>query len=75
MTDKKIDVGYESVIIEKMFGPLIFASLRIRALPKTNTWLIERQIINNNEWVSWAEIPGQLESDFDPEEEENNEME
>lgn len=63
-----VEVGYQSVSIDKMFGPQIFASLRITADPKTNTWLIERQDINSAEWVEWVRIPGQLKSDFEGEE-------
>jgi hypothetical protein len=67
----KVEVGYQSVIIDKLFGPMIFANLRITADPKTNTWLIERETIfqtagggSHHEWIEWVRIPGQLEREF-----------
>ena len=66
-----VEVGYQSVIIDKLFGPQIFANLRITADPSTNTWKIERQTIMNDkegnswvEWIEWVRIPGQLEIEF-----------
>jgi hypothetical protein len=43
MIDKEVEVGYESVTIKKMFGPLIFANLKITAIPETCSWKIERE--------------------------------
>lgn len=60
----KVEVGYQSVLIDKMFGPQIFANLRITADPKSNTWLIERENIHDAEWVEWIRIPGQLAFEF-----------
>ncbi len=59
-----IEVGYQSVVIDKMFGPLIFASLRITPDAQSNKWIIERQNINDSEWVEWVRIPGQLAFEF-----------
>lgn len=69
MEDVKVEVGYQSVIIDKMFGPQIFANLKITADPKTNTWIIERQTINTGEWVEWVRIPGQVDFEFKDEQE------
>jgi hypothetical protein len=60
-----VEVGYESVIIDKIFGPQIFANLRITANPESNNWIIERQKINDGEWIEWVKIPGQLPLEFD----------
>lgn len=60
----RVEVGYQSVIIDKMFGPQIFANLKITADPNSNTWLIERQKIDDGEWVEWVRIPGQLDIEF-----------
>jgi hypothetical protein len=68
MDDIKVEVGYQSVTIQKMFGPQIFADLRITADPKNNMWVIEREIIKTGEWVEWARIPGQVSFEFDDEE-------
>lgn len=64
MKEIKVEVGYESVIIDKLFGPQIFANLRITADPKTNTWLIEREMIDTGEWQEWVRIPGQISIEF-----------
>ncbi len=64
MKEIRVEVGYESVIIDKIFGPQIFANLRITADPKTNTWVIERQMIDTGEWKEWAMIPGQIAIEF-----------
>jgi hypothetical protein len=64
MKEIKVEVGYESVVIDKLFGPQIFANLRITADPKTNTWVIERQMIDTGEWQEWVRIPGQVAFEF-----------
>lgn len=51
--------GYVPVVLSKMFGPLIFADLRIRAEHKTCEWIIERQNYQTLEWVEFTRIPGQ----------------
>ncbi len=68
----RLEVGYEAVLIEKMFGPLIFCDLRLRADPSTCEWVIERQCgFTQDEqgdgpaiWREWVRIPGQLTEDF-----------
>lgn len=74
MEEKKeirVEVGYESVVIDKLFGPQIFANLRITADPATNTWVIERSTIkydkegnSDNLWIEWVRIPGQIGIEF-----------
>jgi len=56
--------GYVPVVLMKMFGPLIFADIRIRAESKTCEWVVERQNIKTMEWVEVIRIPGQLEDEF-----------
>lgn len=67
---KKIQVGYEAITIDKLFGPQIFANLRIFADPQTNTWVIERERIDTMEWIEWVRIPGQLSLEFREDEDE-----
>ena len=67
--DQIICCGYVPVVLMKMFGPLIFADIRIRAESKTCEWIIERQNINTHEWVEFIRIPGQLEAEFKDDEE------
>jgi len=64
MKEIKVEVGYESVIIDKLFGPQIFANLRITADPKINTWIIEREMIDTGVWQEWVRIPGQVAFEF-----------
>lgn len=60
-----VEVGCQSVIIDKLFGPQIFANLRITADATSNTWLIERENISTGKWVQWVRIPGQIQSEFE----------
>ena len=60
----KIDVGYESVTIDKCFGPAIFANLRITADPARG-WVIERNWMKTGEYLEWCVIPAQLDAEFD----------
>ena len=62
--EKKVEIGHESVVIDKMFGPMIFANLRITPISETCTWKIERESIKTAEWIEWVHIPGQLEMEF-----------
>lgn len=56
--------GDAPVVIDKMFGPLIFWPLRITASIETCEWVIERLYGEDNEWHEVTRIPGQLEADF-----------
>jgi hypothetical protein len=62
--DQEIWCGYVPLKIEKMFGPLIFAAIRIHADPETCEWVIERQRIDTTEWIVVAKIPGQIPEEF-----------
>jgi hypothetical protein len=60
------EVGVDQpVIIDKMFGPLIFAKLRVTAHFETCEWIVERQRIDSCEWVEVARIPGQFDHEYD----------
>lgn len=52
------------VMVDKCFGPLIFATLRIIADFQTNEFVIERQRIDSLEWIGIARIPGQFDHEF-----------
>jgi hypothetical protein len=52
------------VILDKEFGPTIFASLRITADIKRG-WVIERQWIDNGQFIEWCVIPAQIELEFE----------
>lgn len=55
----------EPITIEKLYGPLIFADLRVTAHSLTCEWVIERQRINTGSWSEGARLPGQLDDEFD----------
>ncbi len=63
--EKRVEIGAdERVVIDKLFGPLIFADLRITADFQSNSWIIERMIIKSGAWIEWCRIPGQLNQEF-----------
>jgi len=53
----------EAVTIDKMFGPTVFADLRITANTERG-WVIERQWIETGEWIEWCVIPAQIDQEF-----------
>jgi hypothetical protein len=55
----------QTVVIDKMFGPLIFTCLRVTADFHSGEFVIERQRIDSMEWLEVARIPGQLEEEYD----------
>jgi hypothetical protein len=52
------------VVVDKMFGPLVFMPIRVRADFDLGEWIIEREFGPDAEWREVARIPGQLDSDF-----------
>jgi hypothetical protein len=61
---KEVEIGCdEPVKIDKMFGPAVFATLRITA-DYERGWVIERQWIETGEWIEWCVIPAQIEQEF-----------
>lgn len=56
--------GDEPIVIDKMFGPLVFAPIRVTASIDTCEWIVERLYGENNEWREVMRVPGQIESDF-----------
>jgi len=63
-TNKSVEIGIdEQIIIDKMYGPRIFADIRIT--PNLDRgWVIERQWISTGEWIEWCTIPGQFNEEF-----------
>jgi hypothetical protein len=61
----KIECGHPfSLIIDKMYGPLVFTDIRISTDYANCEWVIERQWIATGEWQEWCRIPGQIEEEF-----------
>lgn len=50
------------VIIDKLYGPLVFAPIRVRLDVGSCEWIIERS--DGPTWREVARVPGQLDSDF-----------
>ena len=64
MKEYKIEIGTgDRVTIDKLFGPTIFADLRITA-DFDRGWIIERLWIESGEFVEWCTIPNQIEREF-----------
>lgn len=64
--DCEILLGGQTITLNKMFGPRIFADLRITPSLEREGWIIERAI--GGDFVEWVVIPNQIEMDFDCEE-------
>lgn len=61
---KTIEIGSnQSVILDKLYGPTIFADLRITADTEQG-WVVERQWIETGEWIEWCVIPAQIDQEF-----------
>jgi hypothetical protein len=56
--------GYQ-FIIDKLYGPTIFANLRITASIHDVAWLIERQRIDTGKWEIISIIPAVYKSELD----------
>lgn len=54
----------DTVTIDKMFGPLIFWSIRVTPDFGSCEWVVEREFGPHGEWYEVVRIPGQLDSDF-----------
>jgi len=69
--DIVLEVGYQTITIDKLFGPLVFCNLRIKADPQSGNWIIEREKITLNDegsettWESVASFNGQESIEFD----------
>lgn len=72
MEEHRIEIGSgDRVVIDKLFGPTIFADLRITADYKRGCWVIERMWIATGEYIEWCTIPDQIEQEFTGEEQES----
>lgn len=69
----KVEIGGQSVIIQKLFGPMIFMELRITAVTENCTWKIERLTLmpthdeqqpQEHIWIEFCRIPGQFDWEF-----------
>ena len=59
-----IEIGSnDTITIDKMFGPTIFANIRITADCERG-WVIEREWIENGKWIEWCVIPAQIDEEF-----------
>lgn len=60
-----VQIGPEGVVeVDKLYGPLVFWSIRVRPDVETCEWVVERNMgPTGDEWREYARIPGQLGSD------------
>lgn len=61
MKNHRIEIGsFDTVTIEKIFGPTIYCNIRITAKGVEGKWLIEREVINQdkdgNDVVAWEAV-------------------
>ena len=59
----KLDVGYETVELSKVYGPMCFADIRVTASAERECWVIERRAMERGTWVEWVTLPAQSEVD------------
>lgn len=62
-----IEMGTETITLDKMYGPTIFATIRIRPDISCGR-VIERQWINSGKWIEWVTIHAQIPEEFCDEE-------
>lgn len=61
---KTIEIGSkDKVVIDKLFGPTVFANLRITA-DLERGWVIEREWIEKGQFIEWCVIPAQIDKEF-----------
>lgn len=62
--DGRIELGYGyPIVLDKMFGPTIFAQLRVTAVIEREGWVIERAVRDG--WMELCVIPAQTDQDFE----------
>jgi len=54
--DYTLEMCYQRIVLDKLFGALIFCALRIHADANTCEWVIEREVIDKEGDVSWEEV-------------------
>lgn len=67
MADKEIvvEVGCgDKVIVDKLFGPLIFTDIKVEADFQSGCWIISRRWIKTHKWQEICRIPGQYDEEF-----------
>jgi len=65
MTETRIEIGTgDMVIIDKLYGPAVFATLRITPDVPRGVWVIERQRLDTDEWHEVVTIEAQLDEEF-----------
>jgi hypothetical protein len=65
MTEHIIEIGPDDVvIIDKLYGPTVFANLRVSLDLERCEWVIQRQWVKTGEWIEWCRMPGQIGQEF-----------
>jgi len=64
LEEVKVEIGsHQRVVIDKLFGPTIFAELRITPDCERG-WVIERKRIDSGEWIEQCVVEAQLDDEF-----------
>lgn len=67
MNDKEITVEVgcgDKVIVDKLFGPLIFTDIKVVADFESGCWIISRRWIKTHKWQEICRIAGQYDEEF-----------
>lgn len=60
-----VEVGCgDTVIVDKLFGPLIFTDIKVVADFESGCWIISRRWIKTNKWQEICRIAGQFSEEF-----------
>ena len=55
-SDLTVEMGYQTVILNKLYGATIFCDLKICPSSKTGDWIISRQARDSNNNIYWEEV-------------------
>lgn len=68
-----VEVGCgDKVIVDKLFGPLIFTDIKVEADFQSSCWIISRRWIKTDKWQEICRIPGQYDEEFTVDEREES---
>lgn len=67
-----LEMGYDEVILDKLYGSVAFSELRVRAVCENDFagWIVERECggphpENGKVWKEVARVDGQVDADYD----------
>lgn len=65
MTEHRVEIGTDDVVDnDKLYGPTVFANLRVSLDRGRCEWVIQRQWVKTGAWIEWCRMPGQIDEEF-----------